>query len=86
MAEDNQRAEAESVFDRAQRREREISEALKLEEERHAAAIKNMHRLRALRLERDAKASHEKSGPFHEGQGQRGTVLRAQARNRFTLS
>jgi hypothetical protein len=59
MADDNQRAVAESVFDRAQRREREISEALKLEEVRHAAAIKNMHRLRALRLERDAKTGHE---------------------------
>ncbi len=43
---------AETVFERNQRREREIGDALRLEEERHAAVIKNMHRLRALRLSR----------------------------------
>jgi hypothetical protein len=55
MTDDNQRALAETVFEREQRREKEISEALKMEAERHAAAIKNMARLRALRLARDAK-------------------------------
>ena len=45
----------ESLFERAQRREEEISHALKLEAERHEAVLKNMHRLRALRLARDAK-------------------------------
>ena len=52
---DNSRAFAfaESVFERQQRREKEIKDALQLEAERHEAAIKNMHRLRALRLERD---------------------------------
>jgi hypothetical protein len=44
---------AETVFEREQRREKEIKDALKLEAERHEAAVKNMHRLRALRLERD---------------------------------
>lgn len=44
---------AETVFEREQRREKEIKDALKLEAERHEAAIKNMHRLRALRQERD---------------------------------
>jgi hypothetical protein len=34
------------------RREAEIALAMKQEAERHAAAIKNMHRLRALRLSR----------------------------------
>ena len=53
MSDTNQREE--SVFERTQRREEEINHALKLEAERHEAAIKNMHRLRALRLARDAK-------------------------------
>ena len=44
---------AETVFEREQRREKEIKDALKLEAERQEAAIKNMHRLRALRQERD---------------------------------
>jgi hypothetical protein len=49
----DRRAVAETLFDREQRREREVSEALKLEEERHAAVVKNMQRLRALRLSRN---------------------------------
>jgi hypothetical protein len=48
-----QRAAAQSVFNRTQRREAEISDALAEQAERHAAAIKNMHRLRALRLARE---------------------------------
>jgi hypothetical protein len=46
---------AETVFDRNKRREAEINEALKQEEARREAAVKNMLRLRALRLARDAK-------------------------------
>ena len=46
---------AESVFDRNKRREAEINEALKQELARREAAVKNMHRLRALRLARDTK-------------------------------
>jgi len=38
-----------------QRREAEINDALKQEAARHAAAVRNMHRLKALRLARDAK-------------------------------
>ncbi len=53
MTVDAERAFAETVFEREQGREREIKNALQLEAERHEAAIKNMHRLRALRLERD---------------------------------
>jgi hypothetical protein len=51
-----QREVAESVFERGQRREREINDALKQEYARREAAIKNMHRLRALRLQREDKA------------------------------
>ena len=46
---------AEFVFNRGQRRAAEIGEALKQEEARHAAVLKNMHRLRALRLARSAE-------------------------------
>jgi hypothetical protein len=46
---------AESLFDRNQRREAEINDALKQEAARHAAVVNNMHRLRALRLEREKK-------------------------------
>jgi hypothetical protein len=58
MADKDQRATAETVFDREQRRERELGEALRLEEERHAAVVRNMQRLRELRLARDAKINH----------------------------
>ena len=46
---------AETVFDRNQRREAEINDALRQEQARHKAAVKNMLRLRALRLARDTK-------------------------------
>ena len=61
MSNTNQRAvaEAETVFDRTQRRETEINDALKQEYARREAAVKNMYRLRALRLERDAKSKNE---------------------------
>jgi hypothetical protein len=45
----------ETLFERTQRSEAEMDNALKLETQRHEAAIRTMHRLRALRLERDAK-------------------------------
>jgi len=53
---DTQREIAETVFERTQRREAEINGALKQEYARREAAVKNMYRLRALRLERDQKA------------------------------
>ena len=56
MADPKHREVAESVFDRSQRREAEINEALKQEAARRAAVVKNMQRLRALRLSRDEKA------------------------------
>ncbi len=57
MSENDPRAFAETIFEREQRREKEITNALKLEAERHEAALRNMHRLRALRLERDRNAN-----------------------------
>ena len=56
MTNTDQRALAETVFDRNQRRDAEINEALKQENARREAAVRNMYRLRALRLERDQKA------------------------------
>jgi hypothetical protein len=50
MIDNHARQRAESVFNREQRREREIAAALELEAARHQAAIENMKRLRALRL------------------------------------
>jgi hypothetical protein len=52
---DHQREIAETVFERNQRREAEINDALKQEHGRREAAIKNMYRLRELRLARDTK-------------------------------
>ena len=46
---------AELVFDRNKRRESEINDALKQESARHDAAMKNLQRLRALRIEREQK-------------------------------
>ena len=56
MLDTNQREIAESQFERNQRREAEIEDALKQERACHAAAVNNMHRLRAARLARDAKS------------------------------
>jgi hypothetical protein len=53
---DMQREIAETIFQRNQRREAEINDALKQEYARREAAVKNMYRLRALRLQQDEKA------------------------------
>jgi hypothetical protein len=53
---DSQRELAETVFQRNERREAEINNALKQEYARREAAVKNMYRLRALRIARDEKA------------------------------
>lgn len=55
MSDTNRREVAESLFERTQRREAELNEALKQEHARREAAVKNMYRLRELRLARDAK-------------------------------
>jgi len=46
---------AESAFQKYQRREAEIAVALREEQARHDAAIKNMHRLRLLRQQHEAQ-------------------------------
>jgi hypothetical protein len=58
---DKQREISETVFERNQRRETEINDALKQEYARRDAAIKNMYRLRALRLARDTKLNNSTS-------------------------
>ena len=50
MTDNSARQRAESVFNKEQRREREIAAAMELEAARHQAAMENMKRLRALRL------------------------------------
>jgi nitrate reductase beta subunit len=58
---DTQRQIAETAFERTQRRDKEINDAMKQERARREAAVKNMFRLRALRVARDEKtkpASH----------------------------
>jgi hypothetical protein len=60
MVDPRQRELAETVFERSQRREKEINNALKQEYTRREAAVKNMYRLRALRLARDARLIGDK--------------------------
>jgi hypothetical protein len=60
MSDTNAREQAESVFDRNKRRDEELKDALKQEEARHAAAVENMNRLRALRLSRSGKPTSNK--------------------------
>ena len=55
MPDTSQREVTESVFERNQRREAEINNALKQEAARREVVIRNMQRLRALRLARDEK-------------------------------
>lgn len=46
---------AESAFNKSERREAEINSALQQERAKHETAVKNMRRLRLLRLQRDAQ-------------------------------
>ena len=50
---------AEALFEPKQSRE-EIKDAIKLEEARRAAEIKNLYRLRSLRLSRDQASTQSK--------------------------
>ena len=56
MPDTKSRSVAEGVFKPDQRREAEVIDALRQEHKRREAAVKNMYRLRALRLERNQKA------------------------------
>jgi hypothetical protein len=49
------REKAETAFKKYERRQAELNESVRQEQARHDAAIKNMHRLRLLREQRDAK-------------------------------
>lgn len=51
----------QGIEERKRQLAKAISEALQHETGRHNAAVKNMHRLRALRLERDQKAKLKES-------------------------
>jgi hypothetical protein len=62
MPDMKQREIAESVFDRNQRREAELNDALAQEAARHAAVVKNMQRLRTLRLSRDQPQMRKHEG------------------------
>jgi hypothetical protein len=53
---ERQREIAETLFERNQAREVKINDALKEEYARREAAIKNMYRLRVLRLARDVSS------------------------------
>ena len=55
---------AEATFDKKQKREAEINEVLKQEDARRDATMKNMQRLRALRIERDAKKKNQPVSRF----------------------
>jgi phosphopantothenate synthetase len=57
MSDTSRREVAETLFERTQRREAEINNALRQEHARREAAVKNMYRLRALRLERDTRSN-----------------------------
>jgi hypothetical protein len=61
MSDTEQHEIAENLFGPTQACE-EISNALKLEEERRAALVKNLYRLRALRLSRSRGGMREQEG------------------------
>lgn len=54
---------AESAFEKNKRREAEINTALRQEQARHEAALKNMHRLRSLRLQREQHDAQKAPAP-----------------------
>ena len=60
MSEPEQRQIAETLFE--QPRE-EVRDAIRLEEERRAALVKNLYRLRALRLSRDPNRMRTENAP-----------------------
>jgi hypothetical protein len=58
ISDSERRAMAEGLFDKKENRD-EIKDAIKLEEARRAAAVKNLYRLRSLRLSREQAAKRE---------------------------
>jgi hypothetical protein len=63
----DQREIAETIFARNQRCEKEINDALKQEYVRREAAVKNMYRLRALRIAREEKVKTGQSSKSLHG-------------------
>jgi len=61
MSDTEQREIAETLFEPSQTRE-EIRDAIKLEEERRAALVKNLYRLRDLRLSRGRGGMRSRKG------------------------
>ena len=59
MSDAEQRDTAEALFAQKQSRE-EIKDAIKLEEARRAAMVKNLYRLRGLRLSRNQASTDSK--------------------------
>jgi hypothetical protein len=62
MPDNSERALADQIFGREAKRERDTSDALKLEEARRAAVLENMHRLRRLRLSHHANSKGNTGG------------------------
>jgi hypothetical protein len=60
MSEAEQREIAETLFERTRE---EIKDAIKLEDERRAELVKNLYRLRALRLSRHRNRMRIEEGP-----------------------
>jgi hypothetical protein len=67
MSNPRSRAVAESAFERLRRREAEIEGAMKQEAARHDAVIKNMQRLKALRLAQDQRTPRTRTDD-HSGE------------------
>jgi hypothetical protein len=65
MSDAEQRDMAEALFAPKQSRE-EIKEAIKLEEARRAAMVKNLYRLRSLRLSRSQAGTQSKNSTSSE--------------------
>ena len=61
MLDTKARERAETLFERNQKREKEIGDALKQQAARHEAAVANMRRLRAVRLSRKAQRTSDKA-------------------------
>jgi hypothetical protein len=71
---------AESAFTRNQKRDSEIDNAPKAEQAHHAAGVKNMHRLRVLRLARNAASSGNDVGRADTPKSSEGRHAQARVR------
>jgi hypothetical protein len=67
MSEPEQREIAETLFERTRE---EIRDAIKLEDERRAALVRNLYRLRALRLSRGRDGMRIEHGETRAGRSE----------------